>query len=338
MIEVISLNDEKKWNEVIRSMKNYDFYSLAEYHQLEQSGIPVLLHFQMHSDSLALPVIIREIGGTDYKDISSVYGYSGPLANSSTPDPKSIAGFKNELLSFFDAEHIVTAFSRLHPLFLQEPLFGGLGEVVNVNQTVAIDLSLTELEQKKQYAHSLRNNINRLRKRTDVIVKRAETREEIDSFIDVYRENMERVNAAPRYFFSNEYFVRFLTKIDSTLLVAYYGDEIVSGSLFTECGSIIQSHLSATKNKSRSTSPLKYVWDQIRVYGTEKNMQYLHLGGGVHGKDDSLFAFKSQFSKHYFQFKIWKYIHNEPVYAELLSQKFGKNRPEESFFPLYRLK
>jgi hypothetical protein len=284
-----------------------------------------------------LPVILRDIEGTGYKDITSVYGYSGPLSKRSTPDPESIAPFKEALLSFFEANRVVAAFSRLHPLFpQQEKILEGLGEVVKINQTVAIDLRLSEAEQRKQYAHSLRNRINHLRRKEDLIVKKAETEDEINSFIEVYEETMRRVHAAERYFFSKEYFTRFLATIDSTLLVASYKGEIISGSLFTECGSIIQSHLSATKNDYLHISPLKYIWDQIRIYGMEKDKQYLHLGGGVHGKDDNLFAFKSQFSKDYFQFKVWKYISNETVYNELVSSVFKDNIPEESFFPLYR--
>jgi hypothetical protein len=337
MLEIVSLDNKKRWNEIIRSMNNYDFYHLAEYHQLDHSGTPLLLYYSDRTASFALPVILRTIENTGYKDITSVYGYSGPLSGQNATPADSIKNFQEELQVFFDSNQVVSVFARLHPLFTnQELILSCLGNVIDENQTVGIDLTLPEEEQRRQYSHSLKNAVNRL-KRKNLIIKKAQSRREIDSFVEVYWENMKRVNAASSYFFSSEYFHQFLESIDSSLLLAYYDDEIISGSLFTECNSIIQPHLSATKNKYLYLSPLKYIWDQIRTTGVEKRLKYIHLGGGFGGKNDTLFGFKSQFSHLRFMFKTWRYIHSRTVYDSLVQQRFGENIPDNRFFPLYRL-
>jgi lipid II:glycine glycyltransferase (peptidoglycan interpeptide bridge formation enzyme) len=148
---------------------------------------------------------------------------------------------------------------------------------------------------------------------------------------------MKRVNASKKYFFSREYFYQFLETIDSTLLLALYEGKIISGSLFTEYNGIVQTHLSATRNEYLYLSPLKYIWDCIRIMAKEKNRDFLHLGGGFGGKNDSLFGFKSQFSKQYFIFRTWRYVHNKAVYDQLLAETFKNEMPESSYFPLYRL-
>ena len=337
MFKVLSLDPKDQWNAIIRSMNRYDFYHLAEYHQLESSGQPLLLYFSSGGKDVALPVILRPIQGTDFYDLTSVYGYAGPLFNQEKPDKQVITEFQKELLQFFDSRQIVSVFSRMHPLFSnQELLLSGLGEVIDTNQTVGIDLSLPEREQKRQYARSLKNQINRL-KRRGTIVKEAKTKEEMDAFIAIYKENMKRVNALEMYFFPNDYFYRFMEELPASLFLAYHENQAISGSLFTRCNGIVQPHLSATRNEYLRWSPLKLVWDCIRIDSTQKKENWLHLGGGVGGADDSLFQFKTQFSHLRFTFKTWRYIHNEEIYTQLVSRKYSEQIPQSSFFPLYRL-
>jgi len=317
-------------------MNRYDFYHLAEYHQLEHSGQAMLLYYSSKKTSMALPVILRPINETEYNDITSVYGYAGPLSDCVNPDEQEVKNFQKELLHFFDTHRIISVFARLHPLFdNQRLLLSGLGKTVDTNQTVGIDLSVPPQEQKRQYAGSLKNQINRL-KRKDVLVKKEQTREAIDLFVEIYRENMKRVHASEMYFFPNDYFYRFIKGLPSSLFLAYYENKAICGSLFTTCNGIVQPHLSATLNDYLRWSPLKLVWDCIRIDAIENKENWMHLGGGVSGADDSLFQFKTQFSDLRFIFKTWRYIHNESVYTQLVFKKFHEHIPSSTFFPLYR--
>ena len=337
MLTILSLDQKEQWNAIIRSMNQYDFYHLAEYHQLEHSGQSLLLYFSSKKNSIALPVVLRPIADTEYNDLTSVYGYAGPLSDQKNPDEQAVRDFQEELLHFFELNKIVSTFARLHPLFSnQEFILSGLGEIMDTSQTVGIDLSLPEREQKRQYSHSVKNHINRL-KRKDILVKMEQTHEAIDIFVDIYKENMKRVNASEMYFFSNDYFYRFMEELPSSLFLAYYEDKAISGSLFTRCNGIVQPHLSATRNDYLRWSPLKLVWDCIRKDAIAKNDKCLHLGGGVGGADDSLFRFKAQFSDLRFSFKTWRYIHNKEAYAQLISGKYENRIPQSSYFPLYRL-
>ena len=337
MFKILSLDQKDRWNTIVRSMNRYDFYHLAEYHQLEHSGQSLLLHFSSKKTSLALPVILRPIDGTEYNDLTSVYGYAGPLSDQENPNEQAVRDFQKELLYFFDCQKVVSGFARLHPLFNnQEFLLSGLGEIVDTNQTVGIDLSLSEQEQKRQYSRSLKNQINRL-KRRNIIVKKAQTHEEIDLFFEIYSETMRRVNASGMYFFPKDYFYRFIEELPSAIFLAYYEEKAISGSLFTTCNSIVQAHLNATRDEYLRWSPLKLVLDSIRKYSIETNEKILHLGGGVTGGNDSLFQFKARFSDLRFSFKTWRYIHNKEVYDRLVSGKYMDQILQSSFFPLYRL-
>ena len=337
MLKILTVDQKEQWNSIVRSMNQYDFYHLAEYHQLEHSGQPLLLYFSSQKTSITLPVVLRPVAGTEYNDLTSVYGYVGPLPDRENPDEQSIKDFHEALFHFFGLYKIVSVFTRLHPLFgNQALLLSGLGEIVEISRTVAIDLSLPEQEQKRQYAHSIKSDINRL-KRRDVYIKKVQSREEINLFIEMYRESMNRVKASNMYFFPDEYFYRFMEKLPSSLFLAYHEKKAISGSLTTACNGIVQHHLSATLNDYLKWSPLKFVWDYIRRDAIEKNEKWMHMGGGFGGADDSLFQFKSFFSDLRFPFKIWQYIHNKDVYNRLTSEKHANRTPDSSFFPLYRI-
>ncbi|MCL1938911.1 MAG: GNAT family N-acetyltransferase [Candidatus Azobacteroides sp.] len=335
MLEIITADNERKWNDIIRSMYAYDFYHLAFYQQLDLSGKALLLHFRNDTASFALPVIVRKIEGTEWQDITSVYGYVGPLSQNERPTLNDIRLFHETLKDYFDAQRIVSVFSRLHPLWEnQEQLLDGLGEVEDMNLTVGIDLDLPESEQKKQYARSLKNRINYL-KNKGVTVFKASNQSDVNAFIQIYRENMDRVKATPFYYFPAEYFNAILKKADACIFLAAYKGEVIGGSLCTFCNGIMQAHLNATRNDFLSFSPLKLILDQARKEGIRRKMHCLHLGGGRDGKNDSLFDFKSRFSDIRFRFKAWKYIHNKEIYEALSLEQKRKNSNKD-FFPLYR--
>jgi hypothetical protein len=66
-------------------------------------------------------------------------------------------------------------------------------------------------------------------------------------------------------------------------------------------------------------------------------LEYLHLGGGVGGRDDdSLFQFKAGFSKERFTYRTWQYISDMEIYKEICRQKNIHFEHENNFFPLYR--
>ena len=74
--------------------------------------------------------------------------------------------------------------------------------------------------------------------------------------------------------------------------------EVCAGALFTIINGIIQYHLAGTSEKFIKFSPMKLLVDEIRIIGNSINAKYIHLGGGLSSAtDDTLFVFKSGFSK-----------------------------------------
>lgn len=331
---------DAEWDTIIKSSYLYDFYHTSFYHNIDNNYKSFLFYAGDKNDFIALPLVLRPIEDSPWFDFTSVYGYCGPVLS------KSVEELPDDLISFFEHQFnlhckendIVSAFSRLHPFINQKPILQNLGDVLDLNKTVSIDLTLPPEIQRRHYNSSCKYEINRLI-RNNFIVTSAESENEIDAFVSIYYETMDRVQASKHYYFSKDYFYTFLrnNSFGSKLLLAKFEEEIVAGAIFTYTDKIMQYHLAGTSKKYMALTPMKLLIDSARHIGNEMGLQYLHLGGGVGGSDeDSLFRFKAGFSDFYYQFSVWRYITDQEKYDHLVSKK-TEQLSDSSFFPLYRI-
>jgi len=353
MYRLYTLYQSDEWLQIIQRMPEYDFYDTPEYHRLDTNGDALLFVYEEKDIIVCLPMILREIPGTHFKDVTSVYGYAGPLVSNPQMMSAVAPGFRTNLNAFFQKEKVVSAFSRLDPLKKQQTeLLEGLGNTCLLNQTVYLDLTLSQEEQWRMYSASLKRQLRRI---ADKGIKSevASSTEEWLTFGKIYNEAMRGRNAAPQYYFPPTYFLqlRKACTFETLLLVSRYRGEIIAGGLFTVCNGIMQYHLGAVKSEYVTFSPLKQIVDEARLRGGNKGIRALHLGGGYGGEENPLFAFKSRFSPLRKEFRVWKFCTNEEAYTQLIEmqkelQSGTENKvendtetfSERSYFPLYRYK
>ncbi|WP_134091915.1 GNAT family N-acetyltransferase [Olivibacter sp. XZL3] len=346
--KVLTLQEKDLWNRYLHEACESDFYHTWEYHALDKQGQAFMFIYEREDLFIGVPLIKRPIPGTGYYDCTSVYGYVGPFSN------KDLLAIQDSIKQDFhlvfrdylQSQKIVTVFAVLHPLFKQQGLLAGgftvqdnaSCELKPVGKTIAIDLKQSLDEQRLQYRRPIRMKINQLRKK-GFTVKVAESEKELHEFIDLYVENMAKVNASEKYFFEQAYFENFMlsTSFSPRLLVAYYEDRMVAGAMIGMTKQVVQLHLAGTRNEFLRESPMKLIFDEASLIGRANNMQYLHLGSGVGGAEDSLFHFKRGFSENVFDFVTWRYIVDHSVYVDLVEEKInGKTAPDVDLFPLYR--
>jgi hypothetical protein len=331
-------SDQKEWSEILSRSLFYDFYHTKSYNVLENDGESLLFVASIENNFIAYPLILRKIPNTNYFDCTSVYGYCGPISNLQYLEISEALKlyFKDSLMEYFEQNNIVSCFSRLHPVFENENILDNFGKTIGLNKTIAINLTIPIEEQRRKYRKSNKYEINKLKKE-NYVVEIAKAPQEIDAFVDIYTETMERVKATENYFFDKDYFHSFLNNpcFASKLFLAKKEGEVIAGAIFTITNKIMQYHLAGTKLEYIRKTPMKLILDEARLLGNELNLDYLHLGGGVGGSDDdSLYKFKAGFSDLNFSYKVWQFISNQEVYDQLVEQK-NKNT-NSSFFPLYR--
>lgn len=341
------LGEFETWSRVLRASGRHDFYHLREYHEQAAwngEGEPVLLVYRDPPYEIALPLLIRPLDGlpgasglgTGWNDATSVYGYPGP-AVSHAELPRAVAlRFQRALGEYLRDRRVVSAFSRLHPLLPQRHLLDELGECRPAQETVSINLTAPEADQRAGFRRNHRDGIRHLERQGMVCVP-DESFTRLDDFSRIYGETMRRLGAAPRYHFSPGYFRRFVDRLAPWvhLFVCLWRGQTVCAALVMECQGIAQYHLGGTDSDHLKAAPMKLLLDTARGWATARGLRVFHLGGGITARpDDSLLHFKKGFSDRRHTFFTWRCVLFPDVY-ERLCRTASEPAPDH-FFPAYR--
>ncbi len=346
-LEVITTRDDAAWAAVLADADSHDFHHLAGYHRLAEyrgEGAALLFAYRSGSHVVAVPLLQRPVDQgevTGLQDATSVYGYAGPIS-SRAPIPAPVAlGFQAALQAELVRRRVVTVFSRLHPLIPQQHLIGGLGSTREGGLTVSIDLTLPSEEQWAGYNKSTRRLIRRATEAGAVGVHDRDF-QYLGEWVDLYRETMERLGASASYYFDAAYFERMAAELGPVLqlFVALVDGRVAAAGLFTVCDGIVQAHLGGFRQQYASISPARLVDDTARRWAVEAGARVLHLGGGVGGREDSLFQYKAGFSDRRHVFTTWRWV-VDPIAYERLCRDHVRSRaaggqPPDDYFPAYR--
>ncbi|XMO86131.1 GNAT family N-acetyltransferase [Algibacter sp. AS12] len=339
-INITLIKEKSLWQKTLSEVSCYDFYHTFDYHELSKlkNESSVLIKYIEGDIIICLPLLIRPIEGTTFYDATSVYGYAGPLKNKRDTNLDN-TNFKKHLNEFLIKENIISVFSRLHPFIdKQEDILENIGTIKTLGNVVYLDLKEAKETQESAFSKTAKRYLKKAQK--TLIVKKSNNLEALESFIDLYYKNMDRLNAHKNYYFSKEYFLSFINSNEFETDIVYAVDKetnkTISAALIIRTNEIIQYHLSGTDEDYLRLSPLRALINKVRLDYSGANYSYFNLGGGLENKQDSLFDFKSSLSKSYKPFKIWTYIVNEDVYNTLVSNKNFSKDIISDFFPKYR--
>ena len=339
-----------------------DIYHLAGYHAYAEGsgeGEPILVVVGDRRRGLAWPYLLRRIdaigglSGTDATDVTSVYGYPGPIAWGCQQGDPFVTEAWRRILEVWREQRVVSAFTRFHPLLGNAALAADLSPpadssgiqpaqpLVPCGPTVSIDCRLDDGAARQGYAKILRQEIAAAR-RAGLATEVDEDWSEIETFTRLYGETMERSGAGAEYMLALDDVRRLRKALGGRLhlLVTRSGDTVAAACLFTELDGNVQAHLAGTNEDLRHLSPLKVLLDDARSWARDRGDHVLHLGGGRGGQEDSLFAFKARFSRRRHAFHTGRWILEPRLYRELVAARgraLGSCDPKgERFFPAYR--
>ena len=353
---LISVDERTLWDEALARCGEYDSYHLPGYHAVanrQGEGEPLLFFFEHKRGCAALPLLIRSVGqaaGLEccrHSDAVSAYGYPG-LLSSVEAGNRSAGSFRRQFAHTFcqamERLGLVSIFVRQNPTIDSSWLFSSLGEVTTRGPAVAIDLRRPEEEQLAAMRHGHRSDLRRARNSGMTVYEDADF-DEIGVFGRLYEETMDRVGAASSYYFPMAYYENLRRQMAEKvkLLFCERDGRIIGGAMFLLSMNVIQYHLSGTATAhlgERGAS--KLILDEMRIWGAENGFKWLHLGGGFGAREDSLFRFKSGFSKTRLSFVTVKMVIRSGAYRQLLGlreqwdRKNGMTASGDDFFPEYR--
>jgi hypothetical protein len=292
---------------------------------------------------------VTELAGSDATDVTSVYGYPGPLAWGCHPGDDFLSLAWRALLGLWREQRVVAVFTRFHPLLGNAILAAdfqvtaeseGDPGVTALGPTVSIDCTLDDGAARADYDPKARRLIDRSQMDGVSTVEDVEWAR-LDEFARLYRETMVRNNAPASFFFDHSDFARLRAALPDNvhLLTTVRGDDVVAAGILMEFGRIVQTYLSAS-DRGTHPSPKPLFYDDARRWARSRGNNVLHIGGGRGSREDSLLAFKGQFSSRRHTFHIGRWILDQPMYRTLADARMAGERTllldEEGFFPVYR--
>ena len=353
-LRIIDLT-EPEWDRWIESTA-HDVYHTSAYHRVvtfDGDGTAQLIVYGTPERFVAWPYLLNSIPNTRHGvggpafDVTSTYGYCGPLAHGCAPDDPIIRDAWRTFQAVWHEQHVVSVFTRFHPILQNHAWFvdsltrnksGGEAEgVVRTGETVSIDLRRPDAQIISEYPRTFRQEIaSNWNKGLTTEIDSGWSHLEV--FLELYAETMRRNRAQDAYFLRRQYFVDLIDELgdDAILVVTKKGEDIAAACLFLSHHGILHPHLAGTSTPFLPMSPLKVMWDDVRRWAAERGDWVMHLGGGRGGAEDSLFSFKSRFSPVRAPFYTGRWILDERRY-ELLARRAGADTDQVAgYFPIYR--
>ena len=340
--------ESNRWDEIVTSMAGHSVYQSAAYHRLAAAmdgGNARLFFFEKGDRRIAIPLIIRDINpafasnGGVLRDATSVYGYPGILSNVDRVPREFIDRFQYVLGREMQRENVVTVFVRLDTIRTGTEFVAGLGNVERIGDTVAIDLSTDDETRLRQYRRNHRSDIGKLRGLGAETVDDPDFRS-LPAFEKAYRKSMRRVGAKEWFSFGLAFFQSLCEQCgdDIVLLQTKVDGQLACGGLFFCSDDVAYAHLTATEDRWADKSPTKVLFDDAARYFRRLGYRWLHIGGGLGAREDSLYRFKCGFGADRFPFHVWKYVVDAPRYQQLCRRTESPivGEKHESFFPQYR--
>lgn len=341
LLSVIDCQNQVRWNSIIDGFLKQDIYFSHEYFMsslLLDEGEAILFFFESRNGKVAFPVVKRKIeneSNMEIYDITTPYGYGGPLVQASGDEQALLLEFRDALDEYCQAHRIISEFVRFHPLlenyrFLQDRM-----DIIHASNTVKIGLQ----EDGDLLGHIPGKNRNMIRKamKSGVEIRKIDMEENLEEFILIYYATMRRNEASAFYFFTESYFRKTIELFGSDLHLfgAFLDGKMISATLILTHGKYMHYHLSGSLGEYRNLGANNLLLFKIAEWGQERGAEEFHLGGGYSGQADNLYRFKKTFTtEEPLAFHIGKKIHNPNLYQLLVLEK--DIAEDNGFFPLYR--
>ena len=286
---------EPAWEEWLAEIPR-DVYHSAAYHAYSAGSGEGEAYLVVAGDrdcGLAWPYLLREVPdgragqSSGLTDVTSVYGYSGPLAWGCAPGEDFLERAWLEILGVWREQRVVSAFTRFHPLLGNEALVSSIpwpgsggdqsAPVVPLGRTISIDLTLSDEAARADYSSSLRRQIKNYRAAGLTTTYDADMAD-LPEFARLYHETMDRNDADSYYFFDLEQLRRLKHALGDHLhlLVTRLGDEVGAACLFTEYEGIVQEHLMAASGAMAAISPYKVLIDDARAWARARGNRVVY--------------------------------------------------------------
>jgi len=321
--------EPEDWDDLVRRLGVTDVYYSRGYVEtaaLLADGAPAFLHLPGRDGDVLFPCLVT----SDPADVVTPYGYGGPLGVGREPP---LHAFGARYAAWCSRRGVVSSFATYHPLFANQRAAGSTGfHAVPLHGTVAWPLAQGGLLERMHKHH--RRLVRRARSHgleAEAHVAPAE----LGEFVAVYEQTMRRAQASAFYFFGDAYWRALAADVPLVRIdVRSEAGELAASVLGMGAPPWLHYHLGASTDAGRRSGASHLALLELASWGAEHGFDVLHLGGGVGGRDDPLFAYKLRFAPEgHVGACVGKAVHDRERYAALAG---APGVDWAGFFPAYR--
>ena len=286
----------------------------------------------------------KDLGADSLYDIASPYGFAGPIAHveEKNLEKELWEAFSKELHYYCINNNVVSEFARLNPyLKNHEPLLKlGDSGVRKAGVVLYVDLATSQELIWSNMKKANRNSINRAL-RENIVVGKTKSHGDLEKFIEIYNQTMDRRNAKEPYYFTRTFYFSLFDSLKENinLFTAKFHEEVVSAALFVGKGKLLHYFLSGTKVEAKCPGATNLLLYEAIKWAKNEGYDVFDLGGG-YKQGDSLYSFKQSFCKTTADFYVYCRVHDAKKYQALCNakDKYHKQatRMQSEYFPYYR--
>jgi serine/alanine adding enzyme len=324
-----------EWDGLLARLGLGDVYLRGAYLEsasLLGQGEPRFLHLAGGEGDVVFPCLVRD-ADRGYADVGTPMGYGGPCAAGARPP---VAAFFEEYDHWCRANRVVATFARFHPMLANQGLAEGHWHLEHIGHSVGWRLEGRGPDELLAGMDSHHRRVVRKARAAGVEVVPEIGSEELDGFVALYRETMQRRNAADFYYFPDEYWRQLVTELGGELrrFDAYSDGELAACILCFASPPLLHYHLGASSERGQSLGANHVLFYETAAWAAEQGFTHLHLGGGVGGFEDSLYEFKRRFDPGgSLPAVLGKAVHDADAYRALA----GSDAIDfAGYFPAYR--
>ncbi|WP_435132240.1 GNAT family N-acetyltransferase [Formosa sp. A9] len=292
---------------------------------------------------ILMPFLLRKINSDitqdTYFDITSPYGYSGPLFNQNLTK-EQLVKFWSLVDDWYRDNNVVSEFIRFS-LNDNHNYYSGtlVPTLTNVKGRIMPHTDLwNNFKQKvrNNYRKSISYNLK------IQVLRHNITKENVQLFHNIYTQTMTRINASKEYFFSFNYFNNIVELNQGNCLIVFiYKEHIaISTELILISGDTLFSYLGGTLSDYFNTRPNDFLKIEVMKWARDNNINCYVLGGGRED-NDSLYQYKKSFfpNDQDVVYYTGRKIINATVYKKLtqeLQNQVDAPDNQSNYFPSYR--
>lgn len=295
------------------------------------SAQQIVLAYEDNGGTIHMQCLLRPIGNGRFKDITTPYGYGGPML---TGNPNT-GQFIRDLKEWAASELVVSAFVRFDPIQANHQAFPThatfVSNVVLAPTSRDFDiLANLSPRYRKQYRRALREGM-----KTEFAYDL--TNENMGEFRQHYVQSMDRVQAKRNYYFSDGFWDAVVAKqkeLGASISRTTLDGAVHATALRLSHGHYAYNFLSATSDIGRHSHATEFDKISFCLHSQQHGCDLVNFGGGVGGDNDSLLEHKKRFALNspLGDFNIGKFIFLPDIYESLSGGPFSGTGP----FPAYR--